>query len=174
MGTRFSAPVQTGPGAHLASCTMGTGSFPGVQSGRSVRLTPHSLLLQWSRKSRAIPLLPLWAVRPVQSLSACTSVHFALPYLHITVHTAKKIVWSITLLTHIIRKYGILNLPTRTARLSVTFMLRSNGFCSPLPPVSVPLSSSSSSSSVICQTTGPKPLPKRFLHTVRSRASSFN
>ena len=31
-----------------------------------------------------------------------------------------------------------------------------------------------SSSSVICQTTGPKPLPKRFHHTVRSRASSFN
>ena len=29
----------------------------------------------------------------------------------------------------------------------------------------------SSSSSVICQTTGPKPLPKRFLHIVRSRAS---
>ena len=25
---------------------------------------------------RAIPLLPLWAVRPVQSLSACTRVHF--------------------------------------------------------------------------------------------------
>ena len=33
---------------------------------------------------------------------------------------------------------------------------------------------SSSSSSVIYQTTGPKPLPKRFLHIVRSRASSFN
>ena len=32
----------------------------------------------------------------------------------------------------------------------------------------------SSSSSVICQTTGPKPLPERFLHIVRSRASSFN
>ena len=32
----------------------------------------------------------------------------------------------------------------------------------------------SSSSSLICQTTGPKPLPKRFLHIVRSRASSFN
>jgi hypothetical protein len=26
---------------------------------------------------RAIPLLPLWAVRPVQSLSACTRVHFS-------------------------------------------------------------------------------------------------
>ena len=32
----------------------------------------------------------------------------------------------------------------------------------------------SSPSSVICQTTGPKPLLKRFLHIVRSRASSFN
>ena len=26
--------------------------------------------------SRAIPLLPLWAVQPVQSLSACTRVQF--------------------------------------------------------------------------------------------------
>jgi hypothetical protein len=69
---RFSAPVQTDPGAHPASCTMGTGSFPGVKSGRGVTLTPHPLLVQWSRKGRAIPLLPLWAVRPVQSLSACT------------------------------------------------------------------------------------------------------
>ena len=28
-GARFSAPIQAGPGAHPASCTMGTGSFPG-------------------------------------------------------------------------------------------------------------------------------------------------
>ena len=27
-GARFSVPVQTGPGAHPASCTVGTGSFP--------------------------------------------------------------------------------------------------------------------------------------------------
>ena len=59
-----------------ASCTMGTGSFPGVKSGRGVTLTPHPYLVPWSRKSRAIPLLPLWAVRPVQSLSACTRVNF--------------------------------------------------------------------------------------------------
>jgi hypothetical protein len=64
------------PGAHPACCTMGTGSFPGVKSGRSVTLTPHTLLVPWSWKSRAIPLLPLWAVRPVQSLSDCTRVHF--------------------------------------------------------------------------------------------------
>ena len=29
---RFSAPVQTGPGAHPAPCTMGTGSFAGVEA----------------------------------------------------------------------------------------------------------------------------------------------
>ena len=49
-------PVQTGPGAHPASCTMGTGSFPGVKSGRGVTLTTHSLLVPRSWKSRAIPL----------------------------------------------------------------------------------------------------------------------
>ena len=76
MGARFSAPGQSGPGAHKASCTMGTGTFPGVKSGRGVTLTPHPLLVSWSRKSRYIPLLTLWAVRPVQSLSACTRVHF--------------------------------------------------------------------------------------------------
>jgi hypothetical protein len=31
VGVKFSAPVHTGPGAHPASCTMGTGSFPGVK-----------------------------------------------------------------------------------------------------------------------------------------------
>jgi hypothetical protein len=72
---RFSAPVQTGPGAHPASCTMGTVSFPGVQRGRGVTLTTHPLLVPWSWKGRAIPVLPLWAVRPVQSLSACTGVY---------------------------------------------------------------------------------------------------
>ena len=93
-GERFSAPVQTGPGAHPASCTMGTGSFPGVNSGRSVTRTFQPLLVPWSKKkysytstppmyrtactepqylySTAIPLLPLCTVRPVQSLSTCT------------------------------------------------------------------------------------------------------
>jgi len=40
---RFFAPVQTGPGAHPASCTMGTEYFPGVKSGGGVTLTPHPL-----------------------------------------------------------------------------------------------------------------------------------
>ena len=75
-GARFSAPVQTSPGAHPASCTMGNGSFPEVKSSQGVTLTPHPLLVPWSWKGRATPLLPLWAVRPVHSLSACTRVTF--------------------------------------------------------------------------------------------------
>jgi len=43
---------------------------------------PPPLLVPWSRKCRAIPLLPLWAVRPVQSLSACTREHFTFTFLH--------------------------------------------------------------------------------------------
>jgi len=94
---------------------MDTWSFPGVKIGQGVTLTPHTLQVPWSRKSRvktlhpilayglyrasvpvqyiytstppigrtactepqcqysiARPLLPLLAVRTVQSLSACT------------------------------------------------------------------------------------------------------
>jgi hypothetical protein len=40
---RFSAPVQTGPGAYTDSFTMGTGSFPGVKRpGRGVDHPPRS------------------------------------------------------------------------------------------------------------------------------------
>jgi hypothetical protein len=54
---RFIAQVQTGPGAHPVSCTMGTGSFPGVKRpGRGADHPP--LLSPRSRKSRAIPLPP--------------------------------------------------------------------------------------------------------------------
>jgi hypothetical protein len=83
----FSAPVHTGPGAHPASYTMGTGSFPGIKSGRGLTLTPHSLLVPWSRKSRAIPLIPVWAVRPIQSLSACTRLHVTFTTFFISLHS---------------------------------------------------------------------------------------
>jgi len=42
VGFRLSSPVQTGPGAHPASYTMGTGSFAGVKRpGRGVDQPPH-------------------------------------------------------------------------------------------------------------------------------------
>ena len=72
-GRDFFTPVQTGPGAHPASCTMGTGSFPGVKSGRGVTLIHH----------------PLWAVRPLQSLNACTREHFTLLISRCGVHRNK-------------------------------------------------------------------------------------
>jgi hypothetical protein len=61
-------PVQTGPGAHPASCTRGTRSFSGVKCGRGVLLTTHPLLAPRSWKSKAIPLPPLghnWACNGV-------------------------------------------------------------------------------------------------------------
>jgi hypothetical protein len=43
-GARFSAPVQTGPGAQPASCTVGTESFDGVKRLWGVVLTTHPYL----------------------------------------------------------------------------------------------------------------------------------
>ena len=40
-GARYSAPVHTGPTAHPASYTMGTGSFGWVKSGRGMALNTH-------------------------------------------------------------------------------------------------------------------------------------
>jgi len=42
---RFSGPIQTGSGAHPASCTMNIGSFPGVKwPRRGVNHPPHLAL----------------------------------------------------------------------------------------------------------------------------------
>jgi hypothetical protein len=68
VGTRFFAPVQTGHGAHPASCVMGTGSFPGVKYGRGVLLTTYFLLRLWSWKSKAKPLPTLGHTGPVTGL----------------------------------------------------------------------------------------------------------
>jgi hypothetical protein len=60
-GARFFAHVQTGPGAHPASCTMSTGSFLGVKRlGDDADHTPP-LLSPRSPKGRAISLSTLWA-----------------------------------------------------------------------------------------------------------------
>ena len=50
--------------------------FPEGKDRPGLDADPSSLLVPCSRKSIAIPLLSLWAVRPVQSLSACTRVPF--------------------------------------------------------------------------------------------------
>jgi hypothetical protein len=51
--------VQTGSGAHPASCTMGTvGRFPGAKRGRGVTLTFHLQLVPRSRMSRSYTSSP--------------------------------------------------------------------------------------------------------------------
>jgi hypothetical protein len=58
---RFSASVQ-GPVTQPASCTTGTGYFPGVERGQVVTLIPHPFLVPGSKKqSSAIPLLTVRA-----------------------------------------------------------------------------------------------------------------
>jgi hypothetical protein len=68
---RFSEPVQTGPGAHAASCTMGTESFPGVKSGRGVTLTPHSLLVPLAMKEYS------YTTTPPMGRTACTEPQYS-------------------------------------------------------------------------------------------------
>jgi len=76
-GRRDFPPIQTSPGAHPASCTMGTVSFPGVKYGRGVLLiTTHPLLVPRSWKSRAIPLPTLWAT------PACNRITLPLPFIN--------------------------------------------------------------------------------------------
>ena len=54
--------------------------FPGGKERPGRDADPSPLLVPSSWKSRAIPLLPLWAVRPVQSFSVCTRVHFTFTF----------------------------------------------------------------------------------------------
>jgi hypothetical protein len=69
VGARFSAPIQTVPGAYPASCTMGTRSFPGVKRpGRGVD-HPHPSSVKVKERVE-LPLLPLWA------FMACSRVNF--------------------------------------------------------------------------------------------------
>jgi hypothetical protein len=65
LGARFSVPVQTGPGAYPASCTMGTGSFPVVKrSERGVDHPPPSSAEVKERVELYLysPSGPLWSV----------------------------------------------------------------------------------------------------------------
>jgi hypothetical protein len=62
---RYSAPVQTGPGAHTASYTMGTGSFAGVKRpGRGVDYPPTSSAEVKERVELYLysPSVPSWPV----------------------------------------------------------------------------------------------------------------
>jgi hypothetical protein len=72
---RFSAPVQTGPGANPASCTMGTVFIQGVKSGRGVTLTHQSLPVPLVMKELS------YTSEPPMGRTACTvNLYISSPY----------------------------------------------------------------------------------------------
>ena len=58
VGAVFSAPVQTGPGAHSASCTMNTGSISLGSSGQGEVLTSYPNLRSKLKKEYSYTFAP--------------------------------------------------------------------------------------------------------------------
>ena len=77
----FSAPVQTGPGAHPASYKIGIGSLSRGQSGRGVALTTHTHLASRLKKGYSYTSTPVW------SFVACSRMNFTFTYAY---HTARR------------------------------------------------------------------------------------
>ena len=73
---KFSAPVQTGPGAHPASYTVGTGYFPGEKRPGRGAGHPSHLAPRLKKESRYTST-PLWA------FVACSRVNFTVMYINI-------------------------------------------------------------------------------------------
>jgi len=81
MEVRFSAPLQTCPGAHIASCKMGAGSFPGVKRlGRGIDHPPPPPQSSAEAKER-VELYLCSVSRPSLPVLALT-----LPFYFVDVH----------------------------------------------------------------------------------------
>jgi len=80
VGTWFSAPVQTGPGAHPASRKMGTGSFPEVEAagawGWPLPLPKPKVL----EESRAIPYSPKGPAWPIKRVKTYLPTNYEVRY----------------------------------------------------------------------------------------------
>ena len=73
-GARYSAPVQTGPGAHPAFCTIGTGSIPGVKRpGRGVD-HPHPSSAEVKKR------VELYLYSSLCAIVACSTVTFTFTF----------------------------------------------------------------------------------------------
>jgi hypothetical protein len=82
MVARFSISVQTGPGAHTASHTMGTGAFPGVkQPGHGINHPPHHLALRLKKEysytsTPTLNLHGLFYIEPSYFMHVFVRFHF--------------------------------------------------------------------------------------------------
>jgi len=93
---RDSPSVQTSPGAHPASCKMGTGSFPWVKRGRG-RAADHS-----SPSSAAV--MEEYSYTPTHLLGHTGSVTGSL-YLFLLSLNATEGCWAVSTISHIIDAY---------------------------------------------------------------------
>ena len=102
--------------------------FPGGKERPGRDADPSPLLVPWSRKSRAIPLLSLWAVRLVQSLSACTRVHFTLRFYFVLQTKAFEAELKFQL-----RAWRFLGAFEKLRKVTISFVMRVHPFvCLPL------------------------------------------
>ena len=88
---RFSAPVQTGRGAHPVPCTMGTGPFRG-SSGQGGAIIPHPHLVRRLKKEYSYTFPPLWI------FNACFRVNFIFIFY---IYRPKNLLEYCTMLRHI-------------------------------------------------------------------------
>ena len=93
--------VQTGPGAHPASCKMGTGSFPELKCGLGVLLNTHTLLVPRSWKSRTITLPTIWATLGLD----WTWIYHLPERKHVVLRCWKDTAWTSS--THILYENGV-------------------------------------------------------------------
>ena len=94
-GAKFSSPVQTGPGAHPASCTMGTRSFPWDKAAGAWRWPPTTSSNEVKERVQLYLYPHLWA------FVACYRVNFTFTFTWVSVtshcfkpsHQLTKIFW---------------------------------------------------------------------------------
>jgi hypothetical protein len=102
--------VQTGPGAHPASCTVGTGSFPGVKRpGRGADHPPPSSAGVTKGKSYTC-IHPLGQFRPVTGL-LCVVLHMRTHFCSFKGLLLQKQFFVLPSLQRIISKCHLLALP---------------------------------------------------------------
>ena len=92
-GGEIFCPFQIGPGAHAASCTMGTGSFPGVKCGRAVLLTTHPF------QYRGLGRVELYLYPPLGLNRACKEVTLPFIYGAIYIKTLDTTILTVTTAT---------------------------------------------------------------------------
>jgi hypothetical protein len=71
-------------------------------------------------RSRSTPLLPLWAVWPVQSLSACTKVHFTFAFTYCILFQRKNEVMEDSAAKRVLIQSPVFKVPLSVSLISLS------------------------------------------------------